>query len=97
MNMYKIVKEQEGKTFPSYPYYLDVCELDDKEYIIQTHPTDPKCGVMWRRMENGYDDTCAYRYPMVWDWVITDEQGVLAEAIRDARRWLTLEKGGWKQ
>lgn len=94
MNMYEIVKKQEGRPFPSYPHVLD-CSVDT-EYIIQTHPTDPKCGLIFRRLETGYDDACAYCYTTDgYDWIIADGLEVIAEAIRDARRWLALEKGGW--
>ncbi len=97
MNMYTTVREQEGKPFPFYPYELDGGESADQEYIIQTHPTDPHIGLVYRKLETAYDYLCAYRYTVECDWVVADEQEVIAEAIRDARRWLALEKGGWKR
>ncbi len=103
MNMFEIVKKESGKTFPAYPYYLELPVPEDKRDIsdievkIQTHPTNPDIGIIYRRLEFGYQDAIAYRFVSEWDWIVADEHEVIAEAIRDARRWLALEKGGWKR
>lgn len=104
MNMYAIVKEQEGRRFPAYPCELEQPVLGDNrdtsdiEMRIQTHSTDSNVGLIYRKLETGYGGTVAYCYTTDtdgYDWVYTDEQEVIAEAIRDAKRWLVLERGGW--
>ena len=94
--MYDIVKKQDDKpNFPFYPFLLD--EDDSSSGTIQTHPRKSHIGVLYQRIDVSDDYMYAYKFSGETDWVIADEEEVVAEATRDARRWLTLEKGGWRK
>ena len=95
MNMYALV-ESAPRDFQQAIYKATVDDDPSGEKTagtIQTHPKNSHIGIEWQSLVNDLD--VAWRYAGEDEYSVTTWESVVQEAIRDARRWLALERGGW--